>query len=1208
MPKSMRLPVALTLSALQVFFPALSHSAATDLSDIPMAVVNSVKPNIMLTIDDSGSMQFEAIPESDDVYFTFPRANPLYGNLWGYGTNYDSVARFEHSDRYARYFRTARFNPIYYDPTKRYTPWSNSDGSIRSNATPSAAWHNPETPAEGTLDLTTNQTWNVAWRNDDGTESTASRTFYPATYFVYTGATNLTGPTDVGNIQASFTLVEIKSTTSTYNSPKPAGRTDCVTNTNSCTYSEEIQNFANWYSYYRSRILAARAGIGKAFSKQLSDSMRVGFGAINKGSTSVDGVNTATVISGVRLFQGTDRTAFFNSLYGHAMPSAGTPLRKAMGDVGEYFSRTDNAGPWGETPGSSTGTQFACRQNYHILMTDGYWNGTGSTNGTGNQDNTNGSLISRPTGSTQTPTSFQYTAGNPYSDAHSNTLADTAMYYWKTDLRPTMDNIVPDSTKNPAFWQHMVNFTVGFGVTGTISKSTIDAAFTTSPPSITWPDPTATLANTIDDLAHAAINSRGGFYSAADPDTFSSALSSAIDDAVARSGAAAAVAVSNANVTSGDNASYASSYNSGSWTGDLQSYPIDLTTGIPNTATPNWASSAQTQLNSKTSATRNIVTYSGTSGSGEGRRFQASGCSPTSNCISSPQQSRLATPYSPPGTSDGAAVVAYLRGDRSGESSSIYRSRLHLLGDIINSEAVIIREPMASYADQCYNNAVPSVCSQSFVKNQASRTQMIAQGANDGFLHFFNAATGAESWAYLPNALINMSDPANSGTSTLNILTRRNSFAHKYFVDGTPTVGDVDFSNTDGGTGNPDWRTIVVGGLGKGGRGYYALDVTNPAATSEADAASKVLWEFPNSTTSSTIKANIGYTYGKPIVTKTAAYGWVVLVTSGYNNGTGTDNSGGDGHGYLWVLNARTGEVLQTIDTGAGTTGTPSGLTHIAGWTDNGSIDNTTTYAYGGDLLGNVWRFDLTDDNGGITYTKQRIATLRSGSSVSSPAQPITTVPELAGVTIGGALKRFIYVGTGQYLGSSDVDNNQTQTMYALVDNLSTPSSGDVIADPVRSSLVAQTLTTSGTTRTISNNAINFATQKGWYIDLPGCSVGSCPGTGSKGSERINTDPLIVTGLLIFTSNIPNSADPCAPGGSSYLNIVDYQTGGTVTGTTASISLGNTLSSRPVPIKLPSGEIKVLIRKSDATTYTGNIPPQNSPATARRITWRELTE
>jgi type IV pilus assembly protein PilY1 len=507
-----------------------------------------------------------------------------------------------------------------------------------------------------------------------------------------------------------------------------------------------------------------------------------------------------------------------------------------------------------------------------------------------------------------------------------------------------------------------------------------------------------------------------------------------------------------------------------------------------------------------------------------------------------------------------------------------------LLGDIINAEPLVVREPFAHYADTCYSTAVTGKCTTSFKADQASRTRIVYQGANDGMLHAFNAASGAEEWAYIPSLLM----------SSLNNLSRKSGFVHQYYVDGTPTSGDVDFSNTDGVTGNPNpsWKTILVGGLSKGGRGYYALDITTPTAADEAAVTQKVLWEFPNSATTAIVKNNTGYSFGKPIIVKTAGKGWVVLVMSGYNNGADT---GGDGHGYLFVLNARTGDLIKAMDTGEGLSTDPSGLAQIAAYVENSDIDNTVSYVYGGDLKGNVWRFDLTATNPN-SWNVKRLAILKDGIGNT---QPVTTVPELAKITIGGTDKRFVYVGTGKYLGDSDVATTGTQTMYALVDDLSSPvGSTPVIGDPTRSSLQVQTLTASGTTRTATTTTVDFALKKGWYVDMP------------ASGERINTDPALVLGALVFTSNIPSS-DVCTPGGSSWLNVLDYKTGGKLTGSTVAWSstfLGDALASRVVSIKLPSGEVKVLVRTSDAATVTTGVPVPSSSTTGRRASWREVLE
>lgn len=559
---------------LPLIFASQAH-ALSPLSNSPLFLGGNISPNVMFTLDDSGSMQFEIMPGNliiRSVRYMFPRASGIYG-----GSDYNNYvvgfngSDFDSSNQYTASLRSSHVNKIYYNPAARYFPWSDADGFLMSDANPTCAPHNPMNTGAGCRNLTVNNTQTARWLEKDGGRSSSdSRTFYPAVYFQYNSGSI--------NSASSYTQVEIKSSTPTY--AGGANRSDCAA-APTCTYDEEIQNFANWYSYYRSRVLLARAGIGRAFSAQ-GNTMRVGFAAINQGTSTIDGASTGSVISGVRQFTGTDRTNFFNNLYGHTIPQAGTPLRTSMQRVGEYFKRDDDRGPWGETPGSSGGTQHACRQNYNILMTDGYWSNTGFS-GVGNADNTSGTSITNDS-SPATPPTYTYTASPPYSDSFSDTLADVAMHYWKNDLRtdmPDMPNIVPTNSADPAFWQHMVTFTVGLGVSGTLDSNDPNTLIDLQSGAQTWPDvdpSNQTAPGKIDDLWHAAINSRGEFFSAADPTIFANALSGALTNIIARTGSASAVAAnSNSLITNGR--IYQAKFNSGDWTGQLLSIPIN-TTGV----------------------------------------------------------------------------------------------------------------------------------------------------------------------------------------------------------------------------------------------------------------------------------------------------------------------------------------------------------------------------------------------------------------------------------------------------------------------------------------------------------------------------------------------------------------------------------------------------------------------------------------------------
>ncbi len=761
------------------------------------------------------------------------------------------------------------------------------------------------------------------------------------------------------------------------------------------------------------------------------------------------------------------------------------------------------------------------------------------------------------------------------------------------------------------------------------------------------------LQSVNDPLMQEAAAAGGGLYRASgDTSTSSltliSALEAATNDVLGKDGSAAAVAVANAHVTNTDNAAYTTNYNSGTWSGDLVAYPINTSTGVPDINSPIWTSgcpvsgpqatdlvdptdatkgvlgcSAQVQLDTKAPGDRFIFTSVVTPNSGThcfnncGQEF-----STAASTLSDAQYTRLrinttsGTATSPTAIAEGQRVVSYLRGDRSEETSATMRLRAHLLGDTVNAEPLVIRRPEKNYSDTGYAT---------YKQNKSGRTQLILQAANDGMVHAFNEQTGAEEWAYIPDMLIsNSNDPADTTMSLLGTRTRRNGFNHYFMLDATPVSGDVDFNNTYGSldTTNPQWRTIAVGGMGKGGRGYYALDVSATVATTQADAAAKSLWEFPasvNDTDRAGVTRNMGYSFAKPIIVKTRAYGWVVLVSSGYNNGTNAGDSGGDGLGHLYVLSAKTGDLIKDFTT-AGCHATPltnpCGLSSINAYIEQKDVDNTVDIAYGGDLYGNLWRFDLrgtTGITGGTAadpnWAPSKVAVLKDASGA---VQPITTTPELSKTAAG---EYMIYVGTGQYLGKPDLpcpptgctswtpnsQSTQTQTMYGLKEArtaATTVESIATLADPLRTVLQQQTYTTSGSTRLFSTTAV-AAAKKGWYVDF-------------TGGERLVTDPAVASGTLVFTSNIP-STQTCIPGGSSWLYAVNYETGGNVITTAGAsswsgTSLGNGLASRPVLIQLPGGAIKAIIRLSDTTTLTKDVPTSATATEQRRVSWRELID
>lgn len=1061
--------------------PIVANTTYAAIADVPIYLSSPVQPNIMFVLDDSGSMHWEGMPDNITYFsYLYPRPTGLYG-----GSDYPNyVPDFSAANIYNTLMRSPYNNKVYYNPAVTYSPWVQQNGVSWGNASITCAPYNPQLPSLGCLDLTVNKTINLSgsdyWYDSGTGYYQGNHTFYPATYYRY-NAGNILAP-------ASYTQVQVVSTIATYTGDGRASRTDCTAGT--CTYTQEIQNFANWFTYSRSRILAARAGIGKAFASQ-GTSMRVGFGAINKAAATIDGVaNTRTVVSGVRPFSGTDRTAFFSSLYGHVIPAAGTPLRRSLDDIGQYYSRTDNPGPWGNTPGTddgvATNSHLQCRQSYTILMTDGYWNtGADPASTAGARLNVDGTAGPGHTGPGSAV--FNYTAVSPFTDGNSDTLADVAMYYWKNDLRSDLDNAVPTSTINPAFWQHMSTFGVGLGVTGSVNPTSAFNAIS-SGAAIAWPDPTASNAAKLDDLLHASVNGRGGFFTTSDPDTFATELSTVLNAIVDRVSSSSAVASNSTRLTTNTHL-YQALFKSGDWTGQLKAYPLQ-TGGTVGAEV--WDAANVLPAHSS----RNIISRDN---SGNAINFSGALGSLT------------------------AAQVEYLRGDDTNEIKNstgptdlvhVFRNRTGKLGDIVNADPHYVKDENFGY-----NVLVPEGSSYSaFVTGKSSRPAMVYAGANDGMLHGFRTSDGVEQFAYVPN-----------GTwSNLPLLTSP-SYSHKYFVDGSPTAWDAYWASS--------WKSVLAGSLGAGGKSVYLLNVSTPSTFGTSD----VLWEFKGNTTAQ--QNDMGFVLGTVTVARFADGNYWAVFGNGYEST--------NGKAVLFMVRVDSPTTVKTIDVG----GTSNGLSTPILVDSNG--DRIVDLIYAGDLKGNAWKFDVTATNSsswGSAYT-----TTGGGSPAPAPLfqakdsngnlQPITSTLEV-GLAPAGATGFMVYFGTGKYYETSDNTTISTQSVYGVVD-----SGSAFTGTNHRTQLQSQTIQYEATipativggvvtvpekrVRALTDNSVNYPTQKGWVIDL--LTPPNPPGT--QRGERMVTAPALFGGKLLLQTIVP-STSPCDYGGASWLMQVNPATGG----------------------------------------------------------------
>ena len=820
------------------------------------------------------------------------------------------------------------------------------------------------------------------------------------------------------------------------------------------------------------------------------------------------------------------------------------------------------------------------------------------------------------------------------SGGTTGTLADVAQYYYQTDLRPSMSNNVPSGGSgvedDKAIWQHMTTFTMGLGLSGTLTYRTDYKTANTGDyqqirdGSLNWPVPSANDPTALDDLWHAAVNGRGLYFSAASPDAVVDGLTTALAGIQARVSSAAAAATSNLEPVAGDNFAYTAKYKTLEWTGELEAHEIDLSTGDVK-ATVIW--SAQSALDTKTGNycdNRNIYLFrSGVTNNRVNFTWNTQACDSSYNPTGTADTGLNATEQGYFGTSavtalsqyptmtdgtgtpvtanqrllaEGSKMVNFVRGQRgyenftSNDPGKLYRQRTHVLGDIVNAQPVYVKAPFASYTDDGYLSAVTGVNGGTAFKTSgtaSTRLPMVYVAANDGMLHAFYGGTsttdplgGTERWSFIPSIVL----------PNLYKLTDDNyANTHRYSVDGTPTVGD--FYDTNSTT----WKTMLVAGLNAGGKGFYALDITDPATP-------KGLWEFKWSDNcyaagdSSThySDCHIGYTFSNPIITKTTDGTWVVLVTSGYNN-VNSPAKTGDGQGYLYVLRAYDGKILYKISTGVGNATTPSGLNHIVNWVDSTLVNNTTLRVYGGDLLGNMWRFDINDTINPAGREATLIGQAKSPGS-SGAGQPITTRPELA---LKGS-DAFIMFATGRLVGSDDLADTQVQSIYGVVDPLTNTTTAYT---DLRGSLKPMAMTTVGTGstayRTIAcsgtTSACNVST--GWVIDLP------------DSGERVNVDPKLQLGTLVVASNVPETS-ACTIGGYSWINFVNFTTGAAVansTGGSVSQKLSDSLAVGLNIVRLPDGKTVVITTTSDAKQTTVAAPFDTPSPTGKRISWREIS-
>ncbi|MFC6634569.1 pilus assembly protein [Microbulbifer taiwanensis] len=603
-------------------------------------------------------------------------------------------------------------------------------------------------------------------------------------------------------------------------------------------------------------------------------------------------------------------------------------------------------------------------------------------------------------------------------------------------------------------------------------------------------------------MKNAGALGGGGVYDAANASQLKVTFNQIINKVHEITGSSSSVAFNSTSLEA-DSALFAAKFNSGDWDGELSALSIDENGDISTTAS--WE--ASDKLKSATPSSRVMLTTR----DGKGVPFTDAALEIADDATDEDLN------YN---TSTGVSVIDnrssdridYLRGDQSNEGTDTdkFRKRASRLGDIVNSTPVFVGAPNAAWSKADFSEASSY---STFKSGKSGRTPMVYVGANDGFLHGFNANTagtgaGKELIAYSPEVLL--STERDYG---LHALTSQ-YYSHKYYVDGTPTASDAYVGG--------NWKTVLVGGLGGGGKGFYALDITDPSLFTEDNAESLVMWEFTDADDDS-----LGYTFSRPQIGRMQNDKWAAIFGNGYNS---TDGDAGlfivflDGSGYKY------------ISTGTADADDKNGMSTpaIVDSDLNGIVDRI----YAGDLKGNMWVFDVTS-NVASGWSVINDDAGKPQPLFTAVGEPITGAPLVARNTDnpdGSDPNLLVTFGTGQYITAADTATTGAGGFYVVADNGTYGlKKGNLVSRSIGTRNVTQPDGSVRSYRTLGGDELKWADHAGWYIQLKS-------GISPDGGERVVTRPDLLRNVLFFNTLIP-TGQVCSAGGYGWLMSVDVRTG-----------------------------------------------------------------
>ncbi|MDR9862663.1 pilus assembly protein [Pseudomonas baetica] len=651
-----------------------------------------------------------------------------------------------------------------------------------------------------------------------------------------------------------------------------------------------------------------------------------------------------------------------------------------------------------------------------------------------------------------------------------------------------------------------------------------------------------------DMLSDAASYGQGRYYQATDSAGLNAALSSALSDITSKAGSGGAGVVSGTTLSS-SSSFYQTTYDPKDWRGTIKAFGF-TSAGTVNTSTALW----NTDTTVVPGATAPIYQSWNTSSNAAVALAYGN--------FSAAQQTTLSGGL-PTGIT-GIDLVEWSKGT----NKSGLKVRSVLLGDIINSPLVL-----ASPADKTASDLSNDTTYSAYLTTKAANmSASLVVNANDGFVNVINSANGTRRYAYMPSSVL----PSLRLIADPNYI---NGVSHKFLVDGQVGVYDAQLNNA--------WKTLAIGGTGAGGKTFYALQLFDASAGN----VMRALWEVsaPAIANTANVFNDLGYAYARPEVARLADGRWAAFISNGYGSNSGL--------AALYVLDVRDGSLIKKIVVDS--TDTSNGLSSVKLKVNS---QNVVQAAYGGDLKGRLWKFDLSataPDSWGVAFSGKPLFTTAGGAT-----QPITAQPLLADNAAGG---KQIFVGTGKFNETADKTNKDLQAFYSVWD--ADGGAGQLTVSSLQPQAITGSFSGStGQFLTTSQNDTTYPGEKGWYLPLVYNNVLT--------GERVINQASIVLGRIVFTTASVDTTDPCASFGTGKLVELDAFSGKMLnyavldTNSDSLVDSNDTISSGVI---FTGGIPTLNFISSDGkrkgmtdTSGTITIIVEKGGGGSRRIMWRQI--